>query len=103
MPAIGSSADQHGVGDAFAFAHEVQAPVNAVGAVDIGVARPAEHHGIAHGLPAKAMRRRILVIIGLDLNDAAADPVDEQCGANQLRGHKMHGAGKEVSTKLVGG
>jgi hypothetical protein len=49
------------------------------------------------------MRRRILVIIGLDLNDAAADPVDEQCGANQLRGHKMHGAGKKVSTELTGG
>ena len=40
-------ADQHGAGRAFRLADEVQAPVDAVGAVDVGVAGRAEHHGVA--------------------------------------------------------
>src|SRR4051794_41378579 len=43
--------DQHGAGAALRLADEVQAPMDAVGAVDIGVARRAEHHGIARRLP----------------------------------------------------
>src|ERR1700693_3459926 len=38
--------DQHRAGRTFGLADEIHAPVDAVGAVDIGVARWAEHHRI---------------------------------------------------------
>src|SRR5215204_6135246 len=39
--------DQHGAGAALRLADEVQAPVDAVGAVDIGIARRSEHDGVS--------------------------------------------------------
>src|SRR5712692_8139384 len=62
-------ADQHRAGNAFRLAHEVDAPMNAVGAVDIGVTGRAEHHGVARGLAAEAVRGGIALVIGLDLDD----------------------------------
>jgi hypothetical protein len=42
------------------------------------VAGRAKHHGIALGRPAVTVRCGIGVVIGLDLDDPAADAVDQQ-------------------------
>ena len=65
-------ADEDGAGASLPLADEIQAPVNAVGAVDVGVTRRAEHYGVALGAAAEAMRGGIGVMIGLDLDDDAA-------------------------------
>ena len=88
-------ADQHGAGRAFLFADEIDAPVDAVGAIDIGKARRAEHHEVARRRPAERMRGRLGVMIGLDLDDDAADAVDQQRRADQVGRDLMHTAGKE--------
>ena len=41
---------------------------------------------------AKAVRRRIGLVIGLDLDDAAADAVDQQRGSDQVGRDLMHAA-----------
>ena len=69
--------DQHGAGAAFFLADEIEAPVDAVGAVDVGVAGRPEHHRIALGRTVIGMRRRIGVVIGLDLDDQPADAVNQ--------------------------
>ena len=51
--------DQHGARDSLPAAHEVEAPVDAVGAVDVGVAAGEEHRRVARGAAvAEAVRRR---------------------------------------------
>ncbi len=77
------------------FADEVQAPVDAVRAVDVRPAGRAEHRGVSRRLPAVAVSGRVLVVVGLDLDDPAADAVDEQCRADELRRHVVHAAGEE--------
>src|SRR5207253_5863772 len=47
-------------------AYEIHAPVDAVGAVDIGEARRAEHHPVAWRRPIEGMRGRLGVMISLD-------------------------------------
>ena len=42
------------------------------------------------------MRRRIGVMIGLDLDDDAADAVDQQRRADQVGRHLVHAAGEEL-------
>ena len=51
--------------------------MDAVRTVDVRISRPAEHHGIALGAANVGMSRRISVVIGLDLDNHAADAVDE--------------------------
>ena len=52
-PSVGSSARiSTALAEPFALADEIDAPVDAVGAIDIGIARRAEHHGVALGLSA---------------------------------------------------
>ena len=87
--------DQHGTGRAFLLADEIQAPMDAVGAIDISEARGAEHHPVARRRAAERVRRRIGVMIGLDLDDEAADAVDQQRRADQVRRHLMHAAVKK--------
>src|SRR5580704_10210877 len=67
--------DQHRAGRAFWLADQVHAPVDAVGAVDIGKTRRAEHHRIAGCGPAKTVRCGIGMVVGLDLDNAAADAI----------------------------
>jgi hypothetical protein len=43
------------------------------------------------------MRRRVGVVIGLDLDDRAANPVNQQPGPNQLRRHLMHRTVEELA------
>src|SRR5258708_36840089 len=78
-------ADEHRAGTALRLAYEVEAPVHAVGAVDIGVARRTEHHAVALGAAAERMRGRIGVMVGLDLDDDAADRLEQQRRADEIR------------------
>ena len=77
-------ADQHRARRTRALADEIHAPVDAVGAIHIGVAGRAEHHGVARGLAAIGMRGRIGVVIGLDLDDDPARAAEQQRRADQL-------------------
>src|SRR5205823_10455577 len=56
-------ADQHRAGAALRLAYEVEAPVHAVRAVDVGVAGRTEHHAVALGAAAERMRGRIGVVV----------------------------------------
>ena len=69
--------------------------MDAVGAVDVGEARRPEHYGVAVGLTVIRMRRRVGMVIGLDLDDHAADAVDQQGRADQVGRNVVHGAGEE--------
>src|SRR5262245_45573047 len=95
-------ADQHGTGAAGALAHEIDTPVNPVRAIDIGIARRAEHHSVACGWPAKAMRRWVGVVIGLDLDDQPADAIDSQRRTDQIGCDRMYTAVKEYLADAIG-
>ncbi len=58
--------------------------MDAVGPVDVGEARRPEHHGVARGWAAITVRRRVGVVIGLDLDDHAASAVHHQRRADQV-------------------
>ena len=73
--------------------------MNAVGAIDVGAARRPEHDGIARRAPAKRVRRRIGVVIGLDLDDLAADPVKEKRCANEVGRDRMDAAREEAAAQ----
>ncbi len=81
--------------------------MNAVGAVDIGIAGRTEHHGVARGASAEAMRRGFGVVIGLDLDDDAADAIEQQRRADQsgatawtLRAKKLEWSGTDIAAKF---
>ena len=88
--------DQYRARDVDLLTHEVEAPVDPVRAVDVGVAGRPEHRRVARGPSTKAVRGRILVIVRLDLDDHASDAVEEQRRADQLRSDVVHRAGEEV-------
>ena len=85
-------ADQDRAGTAFMFANKVQAPVDAVGSVDVGVARRAEHHRIAFGTSDVRVRCRLGVVVGFDFDDRAANTVDEQSCADEFGRNLVHRA-----------
>jgi hypothetical protein len=93
-------ADQNRLGNALRGAHEVEAPVDPVRPVDVGVSRRAEHRCVPLGAPAKAMCRRVLVVVRLDLDDGTADAVHEELHADELRRDLMDGTGEEVAGEL---
>src|SRR4029078_5814480 len=64
-------ADQNRARRALRLADEVEAPVDAVGAVDVRVAGRPEHHGVPLGAAAKAVAGRVLVVVGLNLDASA--------------------------------
>ena len=70
--------------------------MDAVRAVDVRVAGRAEHRRVARGLSAVAVRGGILVVVGLDLDDAPADAVDEQRRADELGRDLVHAAREEA-------
>src|SRR6266436_8729313 len=88
-------ADQHRTRRAFLLADEIDAPMDAIGAIDIGNAWRPEHHQIARRRPAERMRGRFGVMIGLDLDDDAADAVNQQSRPDQVGRDLVHAAGKE--------
>ena len=81
-------------------ADEVEAPVDAVGAVDVRVAGRAEHRSVAGGPTPVAVRRRVLVVVGLDLDDRPAHAVDEERRSHELGRHLVHRAFEEASLQL---
>ena len=81
-------------------ADEVEAPVDAVGAVDVRVPGRAEHRDVAGGPAAVAVRRRVLVVVGLDLDDRPAHAVEEQFRPHELGRHLVHRAIEEGSLQL---
>ncbi len=93
-------ADENRACDADVLAHEVQAPVDPVRAVDVRVAGRSEHRRVPLGLPPVAVRGGVLVVIGLDLDDPAAHAVHQKRGADQLRRDFVDGPGEEVTADL---
>src|SRR5260221_6740142 len=71
-------ADEHRAGTALRLAYEVEAPVDAVGAGDIGGAGRTEHHAVGLKAAAERRRGRIGVMVGLDLDDDASDAPEPQ-------------------------
>src|SRR5215217_2669013 len=69
--------DQYGTGTALFLAHEVEAPVDAVGAVHVRKTRGTEHDGIALRRAPIGMRGRVGMMIRLELDDFAADAVEQ--------------------------
>ena len=76
---------------------EIHTPVDAVGLVDIDVARRPEHHRIAGGRAAIAVRCGIGMMVSLDLDDPAADAVDKQRHPDQFGRDLVHAALEEGS------
>src|SRR5262249_49275983 len=58
-----------------------------------------EHDRVARGLPVERVRRGIGVVIGLDLDDDAADALEQQRRADEIGRHLVHAAGKEFSAE----
>ena len=78
--------DQDGAGRSLLAADHVQAPVDAVRAVHVHVPALEEHRGVAvRQAVAEPVRGGILVVVGLYLDDHAADAIDGQLGSDQRR------------------
>ena len=69
--------------------------MDAVRAVDVGVPGRSEHRGVPRRLPAVAVAAGIVGVVRLDLDDHAADAVDEQRGADELGRDLVHRAREE--------
>jgi hypothetical protein len=93
-------ADQNRFGKALGTAHEVETPVDPVRPVDVGAPGRAEHRCVPLGAPAKAMRRRVLVVVRLDLDDGTANVVYEELHADELGRDLVDGTGEEVAGEL---
>src|SRR5690606_31632166 len=76
-------------------ADEVEAPVNAVNLIDIGMPRRPEHRRVARRGAVEAVRSRIGLVIGLHLDQRAADAIDQQGHADEIGGDFGGGAGEE--------
>lgn len=60
--------------------------MDAVGAVDVSPPRRAEHGPVSAGRAGKAVRGRVVPVIGLCLHNRAADPVHEEGGPEEIAG-----------------
>ena len=89
--------DQHSLRYAFLAADEIQAPVDAVRAVDVRVPGRAEHRRVPRRAPAIGMTGRILLVVRLHLDDPAADTVDEQGHSDQVRSNLVDAPREEVT------
>ena len=88
---------QNGGGKALRLADEIQAPVHAVRPVDVGVATRQEHRAVPRrAAVAVRMRRLVVRVVGLDLDDHPADAVDVQLRADQLPRDVEHRPLKEL-------
>ena len=85
-------ADQHRRPDPVLLAHGVQERVDAVGEVDVGPARRAVEHLCARRHAGVGMAGRLGEVVGLGLDDAAADALVTQVAADHLAGDLHHGA-----------
>ena len=71
-------AQEHRRPAALRLADQVDAPVEAVAAVDVEVAGRAEHDRRAAARAAEAVRGGVVLLVALGLDDHAADPVDQE-------------------------
>jgi len=92
-------AHEHRGGDVLSIADEVQAPVDAVRAVDVGMPGRPEHRRVPCGAAAVAVCSRVVAVVGLDLDDGPSDAVDEQRRPDELRRHVEHGPGEELGAQ----
>jgi hypothetical protein len=76
--------------------------MDAVGTVDVGVTGRAEHHGIARGPPAKTVRGRFGVVIGLDLDDHPTHAVEEERRTDQVGRDPVNAASEERGVEWAG-
>jgi hypothetical protein len=91
------SPDERSLRYALVAAHEIQAPVDPVRAVDVRMARRAEHRRVARGSTAAvAVTRGILVVVRLDLDDPSTDAVDEERHADEIGGNLVDAASEEL-------
>src|SRR5258707_13730241 len=67
-------------------AHEIQAPVDAIGKINVRTAGRPEHHGVAGRRTRETVRRRIFPVVCLGLDYDSADPAEEQRPAEQPAG-----------------
>ena len=89
-------AHEHRRADAlFSAADEVEHPVDPVAAVDVRAPCRPEHRRVASRRAGKAVRGGIVALVGLALDDDAADAVDGQERAEQLARHDVHIAREE--------
>ena len=95
-------ADQDRAGRAGRLADEVQAPVDAIGPVDVDKPGRAEHDAVTLGLAAIAVGGRVGVVIGLELDDHAAHAADHQGRADQLPRHVMDRPVEEAAPEFRG-
>src|SRR6516164_5899329 len=71
-------ADQYGARGTFPLAHDIEAPVNAIGTIDVSISRRSEHDRVARCRPAKGMRGGVGMVIGLDLDDDPTDAIEKE-------------------------
>ena len=69
--------------------------MDAVRAVDVGAAGRAEHRRVPLRAAAEAVRGGIVAVVRLHLDDPAADAVDVELGADELRRDLVHAAREE--------
>ncbi len=70
-------------------AHQVQAPVQAIRAVHIGMAWRPKHGRIARRGATKAVRSRVVLVIGLGFHNSPAHAIHQQDCTNQLPGQHL--------------
>lgn len=93
--------DQDGGGVALRFGDRVEQAVDAVGEVDVGVARRAEQDPGAVGEPDVGVAGRVVGLVALGLDDSAADPFEKQRAADQVAGDRVDRAVEKVALEPV--
>ncbi len=78
--------DQDRRSDPLLLAGEVAAPVDPVRAVDVDRPRRSEHAAVPPGPPAIGVRGRVILCVGLGLDDHATDLVQQEHAADQPPG-----------------
>ena len=79
---------------ALRFAGDVGAEVHAVGEVHVQVPGRSEEHGVSRRLAAVPVAARVVLAIGLGLDDATADPPKEKRAADEVARDLEGGAGE---------
>ena len=89
--------DQHRGAAALGLADQVGAPVQAVGAVDVEVARRPEHDERPAARAAEAVGGGVVLLVALGLDDHPADAVHGEDAPDEVRRHLGHRAREEVA------
>src|SRR5947209_2104285 len=77
-------------------ANEIQTPMDAVGAIDIGMSGRPEHRRIALRAAAETVRGGLGVIIGFGLDDTPADAIGEHADADEIARHIERASPEEI-------